>query len=923
MDSDAHPRASATAERYRRRWRWDSFAKGTHLLNCWYQRNCAYNVFVRDGKVAFEEPAAEYPRTNPSVPDFNPRGCQKGACYAVNMNQPLRVTHPLKRTGARGEGHWEQVTWDEALTDIADRMLDVLVKDGPEALVFDSNATGLAAAAAVHRFTYQLGGLTMDLNTEVGDEQQGAAVTFGTPIACRSADDYFNSDLILIWGGNPAYTQIPNFHFLTEARYNGARIIAISPDHNASAVHADRWISVRPGTDAALALAMAQVVISEDLSDASFIREQTDLPLLMRTDTRRFLRESDMKRGGRDDAFFVFDAKSKKPVKARQRTLKLGKLVSALDGEFEVQALGGPLTVVPVFRWLKQRLDEQYTPEKASPICGVHPEDIRGLAREFAAARAASGVAGASISKYYHGDLMMRAQILLFALCGQMGRKGAGFDSLPFLIVDGTMGVASATGFGTLDSLRAMAPMLPSFAAMRLKGFTNEMATFRLARTAALKNFVSAVLFWYYHGGLRDISGRSREWDPYLKKDVDEYLATAVREGWQIPPPATPPKVLFSSGGNPLRRVRGGQRIIQELLPKLDLLVSVELRMSSTALMADYVLPAASSYEKCDVNEWYTPLAPFAHVTSAAVAPPDDAKPEWEIMVLLAEKLEERARVRGVTTYRDSEGKSRSLKGFANKLTFGGKFTPTDHERVAEAIVTASQHVGVSSWDEFKAKGFQRFESLGRHPGNFGNAGDLLPDETFAPQTWRTRNKLPWPTLTRRIQFYIDHPLYMELGEELPVHKDPPKAGGDYPLTMTGGHNRHSVHSFFRTSPITLGLERGEPAMFMSATDARERQIGENNLVRVHNDIGEFLIRAKVSPTVRPGQVIVYHAWENYQFEGGIGHRNVIPTPMNPVELAGGYEHIQHTPAILQPGHNDRDTRVEVTKVQGAEVPGP
>lgn len=909
-------KTASSVERYRERWRWDRVTKGTHLLNCWYQRNCAYNVYVRDGTVAFEEPVAQYPRTNASVPDFNPRGCQKGACYAVNMNQPLRVTHPLKRAGERGEGKWQEVTWDEALTDIAGRMLDVLVSDGPEALVFDGNATGLAADTAVHRFTYLLGGLRMDLNTEVGDEQQGAAVTFGTPIACRSADDYFNSDLILIWGGNPAYTQIPNFHFLTEARYNGACIIAISPDHNASAVHADRWISVRPGTDAALALAMAQVVISEGLHDAAFVREQTDLAFLVRRDNRRFLREADLKRGGKDDVFYVFDETTGRATKAPRRTLRLGKLLPALEGEFDVQTVDGPVKVVPVFQMLKERLDAVYTPEKASVICGVHPDDIRGLALEFARARSASGVAGASISKYYHGDLMMRAQILLFALCGQMGRKGAGFDTLPFLIIDGTMTAPSATGFGRLDSLRAMLPLLPWFAALRLKGLTSEMATFQLAREAGLKGFVSAVLFWYYHGGLKEISGRSKQWDPYLKKDVDDYLAEAVQRDWQIPPPATPPKVLFSSGGNPLRRVRGGHRILEELVPKLDLLVSVDLRMSSTALMADYILPAASSYEKCDVNEWYTPLAPFSHVTNAAVQPPGEAKPEWEIMVLLADKLEARARERGVAEYTDGEGKRRRLKGFVRKLTFGNKFTAQDHEKVAEAIVGASKHTGVSDWEDFKATGFQRFAGLGSHPGSFGNAGDLRPDETFAPQTWRTQKKVPWPTLTRRIQFYIDHPWYIELGEELPVHKDPPAAGGDYPLTMTGGHNRHSVHGFFRTNPLILQLEHGEPAAWMSESDARNRGIADDDLVRVYNDIGEFLIRAKISPTVRPGQVVVYHAWENYQFRGGIGHRNVIPTPMNPVELAGGYGHIQHTPAILQPGHNDRDTRVEVVKVE-------
>ena len=916
--TDGEAPAGAWADRYRSRWRWERVAKGTHLLNCWYQRNCAYNVYVRDGRVAFEEPVAQYPRTNSAVPDFNPRGCQKGACYAANMNQPARVLRPLQRVGARGEGKWREVSWDEALTDIADRMLDTLAREGPEAIVFDGNATGLAAAAAVHRFAYLLGAITLDLNTEVGDEQQGAAVTFGTPIACRSADDYFNSDLILIWGGNPAYTQIPNFHFLTEARYNGARIVAISPDFNASAVHADRWLSVRPGTDAALALAMAQVILAEGLYNAAFVREQTDLPFLVRTDTGRFLRESDLKRGGKDDVFYVRDERTGRIVRTPKKTLALPDLEPTLEGEYQVPSLAGPVRVTPVFALLRRRLDADYTPEKASAVCGVHQEDIRWLAREFSRARAASGVAGASLSKYYHGDLMMRAQILLFALCGQMGRKGAGYDTLPFLIIEGTMSVPSATNFTRSGSALAMLRVLPSYLALRLKGLTNEMAIFDLARRIGTKGFVSSVLFWYYHGGLRGISGRSRQWDPFLKKDVDEYLEEAVESGWQIPPPPTPPKILFSSGGNPLRRVRGGHRLLEELVPKLDLLVSVELRLSSTALYADYVLPAASSYEKCDVNEWYTPLAPFAHVTTQAALPPGEAKPEWEIMCLLAEKMEERARARGLAEYRDGEGKRRRLGGFAKRLTFGGRFGAGDHEGVARDILEASKHVGAPPWEEFKAKGFQRFAGLGAHPANFGNAGDLRPNETFAPQTWRTEKKMPWPTLTRRIQFYIDHPLYLELGEELPAHKEPPTSGGDYPLVMTGGHNRHSVHGFFRVNPLTLNLERGEPAAFISTADAEARGINDHDLVRVHNDIGSFLVRAKISPAVRPGQVIVYHAWENYQFAGGIGHRNVIATPMNPVELAGGYGHIQYTPAILQPGHNDRETRVELTRVEGA-----
>ena len=421
---------------YRERWQWDRVVKGTHILNCWYQRNCSFNLYVKDGQILREEQAGEYPQTNPSVPDFNPRGCQMGACYSHQTYHPARVKYPLKRVGERGEGKWQRVSWDEALSEIADKIVETVVRHGPEAVIFDPGGSlaSLVSEAAVLRFADLLGGVVLDTNCELGDEQQGAAVTLGSPVASKSGDDYFYSDLILIWGGNPAYTQIANCHFYNEARYHGARVVAISPDYSASGIHTDWWIPIQPGTDAALALAMSQVIISEELYDAAFVREQTDLPFLVREDTGRFLRESDVKRRGRDDVFYMYDLGTKRIVKAPKTTLRLARVLPALEGEFEVDTKEGEVRVKPSFQMLRERLDREYTPEKASRSCGVHPETIRSLAVAIAKAEAASCVAGACLSKYYHGDLMMRAQILVFALCGQMGRKGAGYDVLPFLV---------------------------------------------------------------------------------------------------------------------------------------------------------------------------------------------------------------------------------------------------------------------------------------------------------------------------------------------------------------------------------------------------------------------------------------------------------------------------------------------------------
>jgi len=77
--------------------------------------------------------------------------------------------------------------------------------------------------------------------------------------------------------------------------------------------------------------------------------------------------------------------------------------------------------------------------------------------------------------------------------------------------------------------------------------------------------------------------------------------------------------------------------------------------------------------------------------------------------------------------------------------------------------------------------------------------------------------------------------------------------------------------------------------MWIGTEDARQRGIADGDRIEVYNDVGKFITRATVSPAVRPGYVIMYHAWEDYQFEGGSGHRDVMASPLKPLELAGGY----------------------------------
>ena len=132
---------------------------------------------------------------------------------------------------------------------------------------------------------------------------------------------------------------------------------------------------------------------------------------------------------------------------------------------------------------------------------------------------------------------------------------------------------------------------------------------------------------------------------------------------------------------------------------------------------------------------------------------------------------------------------------------------------------------------------------------------------------------------------------------------------------MTGGHDRWSIHSSWRDNKSLLRLQRGEPVVFIGAEDAAERGIEDGDPVRVHNDVGSFEIQAKVAPSVRAGQVVVYHAWEPFQFKGGKSHQSLIPSPMNPIHLAGGYFQLQPTLLMGAPGCPDRGTRVEVERL--------
>ncbi len=282
--------------------------------------------------------------------------------------------------------------------------------------------------------------------------------------------DTENAKLILVWGMNWITTKMPDSHWLTEARLKGARVVAITVEYSATACRCDDVIVIRPGTDPAFALGMAQVMIKEKLYDASFVANFTDLPSLVRMDTLERLDAKDILPNyhtadyknftkvlvGEEKAvptamqpgmvigshyahdfndYVIWDEISGKPVPVShdhvgEHFAKLG-LKPALDGKFTVTTNDGKVVEVrTVFDLTREYLDTNMTPAQVAKISWAPEQAIFNLAREVAASGGHTLLAcGMGPNQFWNNDNKDRAQFLIMALAGSLGRHGGNLGS--------------------------------------------------------------------------------------------------------------------------------------------------------------------------------------------------------------------------------------------------------------------------------------------------------------------------------------------------------------------------------------------------------------------------------------------------------------------------------------------------------------
>lgn len=210
------------------------------------------------------------------------RACLRGRAYRQRVYAPDRLLYPMKRVGERGEGKFERISWDEALNTIATEIIRVRDIYGPASILYiylGGDVGNLHTASQMAKLLSLAGGFT---GTWGWTSFQGGLfaqqVTYGSFYTSNTRDDLVNSRLIIMWGWNPVstITGVNTNLYLAKAKEAGTRIVAVDPRYtDSAATFAHQWIPIRPGTDGAMLLAMAYVMIKENLHDQQFLDTYT------------------------------------------------------------------------------------------------------------------------------------------------------------------------------------------------------------------------------------------------------------------------------------------------------------------------------------------------------------------------------------------------------------------------------------------------------------------------------------------------------------------------------------------------------------------------------------------------------------------------------------------------------------------------
>ena len=550
---------------------------------------CGTVATVEDGHFTRLDPDPSHP-TGQAI-------CGKGRAAPELVYHPERLTHPLRRTRPKGDADpgWERISWDAALDLTAAAMRRIADQHGPEAVAFSLSSPSTTAiadsAGYIRRLMNAFGTPNGFTNLDLCGWGRAYATRYAYGVGSVGAGvggampDIAHTGCLILWGYNPSFTRLTHATATVAAKKRGMRLIVIDPRHAGLAGKADVWLRVRPGTDGALALGLANLMIQHGWYDAEFMRAWSNGPLLVRADTGRMLTARDLMPGGDTRHYFAWDTATARPVAYDASTGRYnGDTVKlALDGEYRIATAQGEVVCQPAFA-LYAALCRGYPPEVVEAICWIPRARLEEAARLIWQARPVSYYAWSGHEQHANVTETARAIALLYALTGCFDAPG-GNVLLP--------AVPSAPITGEeLPEAQHLAPALG--VAERPLG------------PARWKNITA-----------RDLYRAILEGKPYPVRGLIGFGAN----------------MLLSQADSGYGRMA---------LAALDFYAHADLFMTPTAALADVVLPVASAFEREALKigfEISTEAQSLIQFRQAVVPPPGEARADTDIVFDLAGRL--------------------------------------------------------------------------------------------------------------------------------------------------------------------------------------------------------------------------------------------------------------------------------------------
>jgi len=547
--------------------------------------HCGSIAFVENGRFVALEPDPSHP-TGKAL-------CAKGRAAPELVYHSERLLYPLKRTRPKGDPDpgWQRISWDEALELTAARLRTIAQEHGPQSVVFSVASPSTSASDDsviwIQRLMNAFGSPNLCAAMELCGWGRFLATqyTFGAAVPGAYMPDLDHAGCILFWGYNPNVARIAHAVATTAALKRGARLMVVDPRRAGPANRADLWLRVRPGTDGALALGIAHIMIERGWYDRDFIRDWTNGPLLVRMDNGRLLTQSDLAAQGSTQQYVAWSEAMGRPIPYDPVT---GSYAGdhpepALAGTFTIETVQGRVVCRPAFE-LVADLCRRYAPERVEAICGIDRPQIEGAARMLWEARPVAYYAWSGVEMQTNATQIARAIAQLYVLTGSLDGPG-GNVLFPAVPSENVVGQA----------------LLPAV---------------QRARTLGL---------------LERPLGPSR-WQFVATDEV--YRAILEQRPYPV-------RGLVGFGAN-LLIAHADSRRGREALAALDFYVHADLFMNPTAELADMVLPVASAFEREALKigfEGSAEAQSLVQLRPRVVEPRGEARSDTQIVFDLACRL--------------------------------------------------------------------------------------------------------------------------------------------------------------------------------------------------------------------------------------------------------------------------------------------